>query len=271
MQAYVLGLPDSFRGAGLLDALRELGFDAMLVPGIDGRQLSDAEFASLYDPVGARAVCGRELGRGEVACTLGHLRMFEQMLADGNDWAICFEDDAQLSRDVLDVIPALAKLPAGSIVTLRHDEAGGLVCWPNPAVEGVIRRLIATPMGASAYFIDATAAQTAVAASHGRSVDSAPDWPPHWSTKVRWWVTTKNLSPHSANEPSQLQAGRSVAARSFQAPWGNGGVRDRLGWARRLVVTGLPPLTALRVALLQPGAARVARRIFGTRCSPSGR
>ena len=258
MKAYVLGLPGSFRGDALLEQLRSLGFDAEMVAGVDGRTMSEAEFADVYDDARSRITCGRSMAPSEIACTLGHRRMFERMLADGGDWALLFEDDAKLDPAVVEVLSDLRALPARSIVTLRQDEAGALVC--NPFVRGPrsFRRLVAVPQGASAYFVDRAAAELVVRINAEQPVDGAPDWPVPWATRVHWWVSRQNLSPHRDSH-SMLGSGRDERVREFTPPWGSGGLRDRIGWAVRLRRGGYPLGISIRTALTQPLLSRVLR------------
>lgn len=267
MRAYVLGLPGSFRGDALLAQLRDLGFIAEMIEGVDGREMSDAEFADVYDDGRSRITCGRSMAPSEIACTLGHRRMFERMLADGDDWALLFEDDAKLDPGVLDLIPDLALLPPRSIVTLRQDEAGALVCNPFVRAPRTMRRLVAVPQGASAYFIDRAAAELAVRINALNPVDGAPDWPVPWATKLHWWVSRRNLSPHRDSH-SLLTSGRDARVREFTAPWGSGGLRDRIRWALRLRRGGYPLDVTLRTALTQPLLSRLLRIALPTASRP---
>lgn len=258
MRAYVLGLPDGFRGAALLERLRELGFDACMVAGIDGRAMPGHELELLHDPKVTRVTVGRELSAGEIACSLGHRRMYEQLVTDGDPWALLFEDDASIEAGVLDVLAALPSLPDRSIVTLRHDEAGALVCNPFIAAPRTVRRLVAAPQGASAYFMNRSAAEHALTMTSTGVVDGAPDWPVAWATDMHWWVSEENLSPHSES-PSLLQAGRDARFASFVPPWGDAGLIDRIRWMTRLHGVGFPWHTARRAALTHPLLSRVLR------------
>lgn len=257
MKAYVQGVASWFRGEALLQQCRQLGLEAEFVPGIDARDMSDEELRQVCDERRSRVHCGRMLSKPEVACALGHIEMYRRMLAEGHEWALMLEDDASIAPEVNQVILQLPTLPNRSIVTLRHEDAGALVCWPSLSRNRPLRRLVAVPYGSSAYLIHRDAAALAVADSEAYGVECVPDWPLRWAGRVHWYVSIRDLSPHAANPSSLVSIRKNLV--DYVSPYGDGGLGPRLQWARQLRAIGYPVALAMKVAVSRPLAGRILR------------
>lgn len=257
MKAYVQGVASWFRGEDLLRQCAALGIEAEFIPGRDARDITEAELHALCDERRSRVHCGRMLSAPEVACALGHIEMYRKMLAEGHEWALMFEDDASIASQVMEVIAQLPDLPPKSIVTLRHEDAGAMVCLPTWRQNPRIRRLVNIPYGSSAYLIHREAAALAVEQLQEYGVECVPDWPLRWAGQVQWFTSSTDLSPHSANPSSLVSIRKNLV--DYTPPAGTGGLGARLRWSARLRSIGYPITLALKVAVVMPMAARVLR------------
>lgn len=74
--------------------------DIEFVKAIDGRTFSDDDLQARFDYKKSRKLYGRKLNAGEVGCALSHRMIYQRILDDGFDYALVFEDDITLKRDL---------------------------------------------------------------------------------------------------------------------------------------------------------------------------
>ena len=91
---YILGLKGSFRGDSLVNQLREIGADPIIIWGVDGREIvfeltPNQEMKSLF-------LYGRNLISTEHACMAGHRKMHEVAHRKNDRISVFFEDDAEI-------------------------------------------------------------------------------------------------------------------------------------------------------------------------------
>lgn len=99
--AYLINLdsnPD--RLASSAQTLGAAGLSFVRIPAVDGRGL-DLNSLPDCDPQAALRLYGRPLKGGEYGCYKSHLACAQQMLDDGHEVALVFEDDVTLPQDVL--------------------------------------------------------------------------------------------------------------------------------------------------------------------------
>jgi hypothetical protein len=210
MRAYLLGIPDRYRGGPLEDDLTRIGIAFAVVAGADGSRWTPAELAELYSPRAAQIACGRQLAPGEVAVTLGHQRMMRAFQAAGDPWALFLEDDSRIDQPLTALLHAVDGLPDAPIVVQLDGRVSprtdaDVVHYPG----GAIWRQPACRIGTSGYLMNRAAADVAVAAYRGRRIDSPSDWPFCWRTRVQFWQTGEVVVRHAQDESeSFVQAAR---------------------------------------------------------------
>jgi glycosyl transferase, family 25 len=140
----------------MLTELATAGLDYSLVTAIDDRELdlrgSDTVHPSYFERSDWRP--------GRIGNGLSHLRVYEQIIADGHDQALVLEDDVTLSPDLGKLLDALSEYLVGSEVALLQFDSH-VTC--ELSREGAVRlpghRLLAlpidvsVPVGAAGYVI----------------------------------------------------------------------------------------------------------------------
>jgi glycosyl transferase, family 25 len=206
MQAYILGIPDRYRGQPLEADLSQAGIPFEVVAGVDGTRWTPDELARVYSAPAAQIASGRQLAPGEVACTLGHQRMMRSFADTGEPWALLLEDDSRIARPLAPVLDVLDALPAAPIV-IQLDRRVPAHADPAAAVPyagGTIWRQPRCRIGTSGYLMNQAAADIALAAYAGRRIDSSSDWPFCWRTRVQFWQTEDAVVRHAVDESESL-------------------------------------------------------------------
>lgn len=157
----------SFTAAGIPFEL----FDA-----VDGRALEPAErrrysrWRSLYE-------VGRDLTLGDVGCSLSHLRVYEQMVAEGIPEVVVVEDDVQPSPALVDVLAGRHALPPDWEVVTMHSlfPSADPQPLPTPPIADGYRvcRYRRIPFGTQCYLVSLAAARRLLAV--GYPVRMPPD------------------------------------------------------------------------------------------------
>lgn len=108
MKTLILSLPnDEKRRQSCADQLGRFGMRYEFVDAIHGDQIADEEFRQLYDREQNRKSFKRPLSRNEVACTLGHRRIWKTIADSNAPLALVLEDDATFLRDPRPLLNAL--------------------------------------------------------------------------------------------------------------------------------------------------------------------
>ncbi len=102
--------------------LQELGLDFQLIEAVNGRELSEAELAALYDPVQAKKLILREMAPGEIGCSLSHLKIYQKMIDENVAEVLVLEDDAQIDPECLEILQHKNRFPPDwELMLLFHD------------------------------------------------------------------------------------------------------------------------------------------------------
>jgi len=210
---FVLSLEgDEARRAPLLASLAEMGLEAEVLIGVDGRRglpaWAEAEVDrnrnwTLHRP-------RRPMTDGELACALSHVRAYRKIIDEGLPGAVVFEDDAILSKSFEHFFAAHG-FDAGEIVLLGHEEA-----WVRPyskkhLCEGVDGyRLVNAPVFAHAYCLSHAAAACLIRKS--TPVRAPADWPCDISRLNSLAVSPQiAFQPYDRKATSHLEKDRSFA------------------------------------------------------------
>jgi glycosyl transferase family 25 len=141
--------------------LKGLSFDFFW--GADKLQLDPAKLENVYDEATAMKMerQGKGLNTGEVACSLSHRMVYEEMIRHSWNKVLIFEDDVLPLANVLDQLPAaLEELPPGWELVylgyLKHEKITlglkakqffyrvfsglGLMKWSYPMVSNLLPR-----------------------------------------------------------------------------------------------------------------------------------
>ena len=112
MKTYIINLPQSAERRAAMEGqlARFPELKAEFVAAVDGRAMSEEEVRAAFDAERARAYYGRSLTRGEVGCTLSHVRCYNRIAEGADEVALILEDDADLGTRLPDFAPLEAML-----------------------------------------------------------------------------------------------------------------------------------------------------------------
>ena len=72
--------------------------DYEFIPAVDGRKMNGKELSSSFDMKGSIYHYGRELMKGEVGCTLSHIRCYHKIVEENDTCALILEDDIEVNH-----------------------------------------------------------------------------------------------------------------------------------------------------------------------------
>lgn len=72
--------------------------DYVFIPAVDGRKMSKEELSSNFDMNGFKYHYGREPMKGEIGCTLSHIRCYQKIVAENDTCALILEDDIEVNH-----------------------------------------------------------------------------------------------------------------------------------------------------------------------------
>lgn len=189
----------------------ELGLEFEFIDAVDGRQLSEAELAYSYDRPSTLRRMRRDLGPGEIGCSLSHYRLYCRMVCDGLDEAIILEDDITLGPEFAQVVRSGSLRKTDLELILLTGRAVS-INWGARPLEGTAARLyrmFRMPRGGAAYYIRGTAAQRLARGVF--PISFVADWP----ASVHLWPRARLAFPFLVHAPdpevdpsSTLQAER---------------------------------------------------------------
>lgn len=234
---FVLSLEgDETRRAPLLNLLAEMGLEAEVLIGIDGRNgLPDWAEAEV-DRDGRWSWDHRpseQLSDGELACALSHVRAYRKIIEDGLPGAIIFEDDAILSETFKPFIAARG-YEAGEMVLLGHHHTYVTRFSKTHLCQGAVgHRLVSTPAYAHGYALTRSAA--AYILDRALPIHARADWPCDISRLKSLAVDPQiAVQPVDRKELSHLEAGRrSMHSQKFRHK-GASHCFSKANWVRML-------------------------------------
>ena len=107
MQAYVLSLTRlENRREHMKEQLAKFDIKANWIDAVDREEFRG--FPDDYNSALSHEWLGRDMGLGEIACLMSHLKAYQALIQSGDDWAIILEDDIVLYGHPEDM---LCKLP----------------------------------------------------------------------------------------------------------------------------------------------------------------
>lgn len=194
--SYVLTLEGSIRSQRLVNQSRELGLHLNLCMGLKGSEFTEDEFKTLAPVKQAEFLLGRRIGRNELACLLGHLKIYRKFLDETSaSWCLVLEDDAEINPKLLEFLWHTSKFPSNSIIHLAPQQDITNFVLQTLTIDDVyssfiINKVLDFVPRTHGYLIDRTAASTAIKSSKANNYYFTADWPFNWVRKVNFWVTS---------------------------------------------------------------------------------
>ncbi len=165
---------DDARRSQLLEKLGSLELEFRLHFGVDGRLGMPEQFEEFVDRDAARKKHDRDLSDGELACSLSHRAIYQQMLEQGLDGALVLEDDAIVDERLFNFV-AQESYRGADLIMLDHSHAR--VHGPHKVLrDGSVARKLSLPSClTTAYSISGRACRHLLEAS--TPVMDLADWP----------------------------------------------------------------------------------------------
>lgn len=174
---------------------KSLGFDYTRVEAVLGRELTDDDIMKSCSQDEANINVGRPLTKGEIGCALSHLTVLRDIVNNGIDYAVVFEDDIHTSFDRAQVSDFIDKINSNwDVILLGHHPkytrniGAGLSFWNQQKITKKIKigRFSEKPLGAYAYLISLDGARKVI--SDFDVINKPFDW---WNLDI---LTLRGLS-----------------------------------------------------------------------------
>lgn len=91
--------------------LQQHGIPFERIEGVDGTTLTAEQIEAVSPRLLAQKSYHRDLGKGEIGCSLSHKRAWQKILDEDLDFAFVLEDDIGLEDNFADVVNLMANLP----------------------------------------------------------------------------------------------------------------------------------------------------------------
>jgi glycosyl transferase family 25 len=200
----VLTLLNSERISQVVSQAKTLGLEFNFCFGLKGSDLTMSRFKAMAPKKLSVFMLGRELAKNELACVLGHLKIYRKFLDDPSvDWCLVLEDDALVSPQIIELLNVISELPSNSIIHLAPQKNLANYILEEASILSINReyklfRVLDFIPRTHGYFIDRQAANAAVRLSHNEKFYFTADWPLTWIRDINFWVTDEILC--STNE-----------------------------------------------------------------------
>lgn len=103
LSIYVVSLENSTRRKSIIEQFNKLGIQFEFIDAVNGRLLPKDVVDSINNQ-DVQSRYRRQIGLGEIGCTLSHQKIYQAIADSSVDYAIIFEDDIQLSDNISAVI-----------------------------------------------------------------------------------------------------------------------------------------------------------------------
>jgi glycosyl transferase family 25 len=109
MKTFVINLERSKERRAYIERhLQTLGLDFEIIPGVDGRLLSEEDLARLCN-LEAIKRSPHWLNKGAIGCALSHMKVYERMVEEKLDFAFIIEDDLVLPKTIITDLKEIEK------------------------------------------------------------------------------------------------------------------------------------------------------------------
>lgn len=198
----IVGIPEGFRGRSL--ELDLTAYTEDLRTGL-GELVSPEDFylKKFHTDEIALQILGRTLTRGEVGCSLGHLRAYSSLITAGANWGVIVEDDAVMIKPLdVETLSNFLNSSIPKVCCLYWEKATTVSVRVNfltyiskrQKQSGFVRLLV-PPTNTVAYAINRAAAHELVSAN--TKVSFTADWPIIGTEKIKFFRANQKHFDHS--------------------------------------------------------------------------
>ncbi|MBZ7987585.1 glycosyltransferase family 25 protein [Campylobacter canadensis] len=166
MKVFVINLAQAEERRNYISNLcQKYELDYEIIQAVEGKAISKQEYLNIVDYDKMIQFHKRELGLGELGCSLSHKKCYEKILEENLKYAVILEDDAYFDENLLEFLQYLNEFPKDlELLLLGHqrqvyNDDGFRIESPysrrfvKKILNYKIRRLIARGNGTYGYFI----------------------------------------------------------------------------------------------------------------------
>jgi hypothetical protein len=185
----VIALDSSTRNPDLPRQLNEQFIPFQIVKAVDGRKWTTPYDEGLVDLDCFVAVLGRKPLGAEIGCALSHIECINRAKLSGADYALIFEDDANVIADLARTIEIIKSLDDGSPAVFQlHSYGDSMIRRESLQIidqtkAQVVGNFFKPPRSAAAYCLNRSAIEIS---SKYQTVKGVADWPPY-AHSFRFW------------------------------------------------------------------------------------
>jgi hypothetical protein len=215
---WILGIKHNYRGSELESQLDESLFEFKNLWGVDvvNENLKDASEYKKINLDFANVLLRRNMSPGEIACAIGHLRIYQEFKETNFEWALILEDDARIIKKLDFLKSGLPRVKVPMIIGI-HDGSGKRVkvreCKEtNTLVSNVlITRVLELPFGNYGYLMNKRLVES-IHFEDSLKFMSTQDWPYIWPNNFQYFVSNEvfvttidtNLNSLIGSRPASL-------------------------------------------------------------------
>lgn len=192
-------------------------------------EMSDEQFAAVYDSAGAWKLHNRDLSHGEIACALSHQSALKEFLKSGDEYCLIVEDDVLFSPAIEDFLDGLAKWMDGRVGTptcVVLSEAAAVRYWTARRWIGKIKMTRPIEIyGAIAYVVNKAGAESILATNATPIKTMSDQWAYYRNQGLDVYGTEKILAGSfdfdrvdSSLSAGRLEVYRKSCARRVELP-----------------------------------------------------
>lgn len=156
---------DTHRRSDMTKRLGNVGISPLFIEAVDGYTLDIMNLPD-YDGEKRRRYFAKDLGHGEIGCSLSHRKIYEKMVNENIAFAVVLEDDVFVEDDLKDFLGEIknTKLNWDLIRFVGHGKVFDIGYRPLVKLSNQysIVRVPTSPSGAYAYMLTQKAAKTLI-------------------------------------------------------------------------------------------------------------
>lgn len=216
---YILTLDGSLRNRDLLNFCASNNLGAELVIGIDGRNKPKTFFRDSRHDFLSRINIGRRLTNEEIACGLGHLKIYNYASTSNLSWFLVCEDDT-FPREGLQASEIYQVIQDFEDSNIDKSSVGPSIIHLGPRLRGeldvvvgniqnlLISPILNCPYGTFAYLINSQAIKMICQNPKSQHFISPCDWPTQWSNRIQFYRTQTPIFLTGDFDSSYIQHSR---------------------------------------------------------------
>jgi glycosyl transferase family 25 len=156
---------DTKRKAHMEELCQTYSLSCQFIKAIVGKDLSEDYIQTIYCKETAIKMMGRELGHGEIGCSLSHISIYKKIIDEALPYAVVLEDDIDTLQDLQIIIDSHQNFPADWELLLLGEycdhislDAQFSSFWRWKSIKNAWKavRLVRHSAGAHAYIIPST-------------------------------------------------------------------------------------------------------------------